>query len=86
MFKFTHSMILDMSLSDNIKNNKMPGKQRIRIVRSWRNNSNAPTVVFSIPHDLAQIYEIDKPCNLFLIPCRDGILLRKVNLRVIKNE
>jgi bifunctional DNA-binding transcriptional regulator/antitoxin component of YhaV-PrlF toxin-antitoxin module len=58
--------------------------KEIEIVKSWRNNDKARTTVFPLPYKLAEKYGIEKPANLYLIPRKDGILLRKVELEEIE--
>ena len=58
--------------------------KEIEIVKSWRNNDKARTIIFPLPYKLAEKYGIEKPANLYLIPRKDGILLKKVELEGIE--
>jgi hypothetical protein len=58
--------------------------QRIRIIHSYRVSHKCNTLLFSIPHDIRKQYGLDKPTSLYVIPKKDGILLRKVDLEGIK--
>ena len=58
--------------------------KEIEIVKSWRNTDGSRTIVFPLPYKLAEKYGIEKPANLYLIPRKDGILLRKVELEEIE--
>lgn len=68
-----------VALNEDVTKEKTDNVQEFRIVKSWRNNAKKPTILFSIPLDLAKKYDITRPANLFLIPREDGILLRKVD-------
>jgi hypothetical protein len=56
---------------------------RIRIIHSWRVNKKSPTLIFAIPQDLRKQYDLDEPGSMYLIPKKEGILLKKVQLEGI---
>jgi hypothetical protein len=59
-------------------------RDEIEIVKSWRNTDGCRTIVFPLPYKLAEKYHIEKPAKLYLIPRKDGILLKKVDLEGIE--
>jgi len=63
---------------------KQEPKQKIWIIKSWRDSKKSKSLVFCLPKDIGDKYDIDKPCSLYLIPRSDGILLRKVDLESVK--
>ena len=66
---------------------KQPMKEKeesedYEIAKSWTLHSESDTLVFCISRKLAQRYNLKKPCRLLLIPKDDGILLKKMELKI----
>jgi hypothetical protein len=70
---------MSMSVIENVKEED----NRIRIIHSWRVNKKSPTLIFAIPKDLRERYHLEDPGSMYLIPQKNGILLKKVDLEEI---
>lgn len=57
-------------------------EQDFEIAKSWTLHPESDTLVFCISRELAQRYNLKKPCKLLLIPQKNGILLKKMELKV----
>jgi len=63
------------------QNEQLPS---ITIAKTWRQTPAQRTVVFAIPRKMAEFYDLSKPSTIYLIPKKDGIMLKKLNLENVK--
>ncbi len=52
----------------------------VRIIHSYRKSKDSPTIIFGIPKDIREQYNITEPTSLYLIPKEDYFILKKVDL------
>ena len=72
-----------MSIMDNVTM-KEEQEQGVRIIHSYGKSKDSPTLIFSIPKDIREQYDLSKPTSLYLIPKKDYFILRKVDLESVK--
>jgi hypothetical protein len=61
---------------------KQQMKEEYEIAKSWTLHPESDTLVFCISRNLAKRYNLKKPCRLVLIPKEDGILLKKMEVKI----
>lgn len=70
-----------MSVVDNVT---VKEEQGVRIMHSYGKSRNSQTLIFSIPKDIREKYDLSKPASLYLIPKEDYFILKKVDLESVK--
>ena len=67
-------------VNEHMKQEEVEPENDFEVAKSFADHQNRRTLVFCIPSKLAQRYNLKKPCKLLLIPQKDGILLKKMEL------
>ena len=71
-----------MSVMENVTQMK---EQEVRIIRLYRKSKDSPTVIFGIPKEIREQYDLNEPASLYLISKKDYFILKKVDLETVKN-
>ena len=59
-------------------------EQGYRIIHTYGTSNDSPTLIFLIPKDIREMYDLIKPTSLYLIPKKDYLILKKWIKRVSK--
>jgi hypothetical protein len=61
---------------------KQNTEKDIRVVKSYSPTKQKNTIILTIPQDLAKRYGFEVPQHLLLVPHENGILIRKMELKL----
>lgn len=73
-----------MYVIGNVVQMKEEQEKGVRIIHSYRVSKNSETIIFGIPKDIREQYDFSKPTSLYLIPKKDYLILKKVDLESVK--